>query len=194
MKCYVTNGSVFIATNIPPSPAKRTVYFQEAQEFRSPESASNFLIANASKVKGFYIVDCAKREQIDHVIHEEAVSKRKKFNKSERKEIYNKTNGHCALCGKHISLENMTIDHIVPVSKGGTNEMSNLQPTCLVCNRIKQDILPQEFMNKIWEIFLFNMKMHYNAKYVKAIVELKRIRKRKGIIRIMKAFKEMVVC
>ena len=27
MKCYVTNGSVFIATNIPPSPAKRTVYF-----------------------------------------------------------------------------------------------------------------------------------------------------------------------
>ena len=42
--------------------------------------------------------------------------------------------------------------------------------------------------------FLVQYEMHYNAKYVKAIVELKRIRKRKGIIRIMKAFKEMVVC
>ncbi len=36
----------------------------------------------------------------------------------------------------------ITIDHIIPKSKGGTNDMTNLQPMCSRCNQKKADTLP----------------------------------------------------
>jgi len=43
-------------------------------------------------------------------------------------------NGHCPACGKERKLN---MDHIVPVSKGGTNYLWNLQPLCRSCNSRK---------------------------------------------------------
>jgi 5-methylcytosine-specific restriction endonuclease McrA len=40
----------------------------------------------------------------------------------------------CACCGIK---ENITIDHILPISKGGSNSIDNLQPLCLTCNKTK---------------------------------------------------------
>jgi hypothetical protein len=45
--------------------------------------------------------------------------------------------GHCANCGVDMSLEledEENIDHIVPLSKGGTNDLVNLQLLCKTCN------------------------------------------------------------
>lgn len=36
-----------------------------------------------------------------------------------RRDIYNRFDGHCAYCGKKIEFDDMTIDHILPQSKGG---------------------------------------------------------------------------
>ena len=36
-----------------------------------------------------------------------------------RRDIYNRFDGHCAYCGKSIEFDDMTIDHILPQSKGG---------------------------------------------------------------------------
>ena len=42
--------------------------------------------------------------------------------------------GRCRKCRRAINLE---MDHIVPVSKGGKTEESNLQTLCRRCNRAK---------------------------------------------------------
>ena len=42
----------------------------------------------------------------------------------------------CVLCGMN---EDLTIDHIIPVSKGGSDEESNLQLMCKSCNSRKGD-------------------------------------------------------
>lgn len=45
--------------------------------------------------------------------------------------------GHqCRVCG---SREDLEIDHVVPISKGGTGEISNLQTLCRKCNRSKHN-------------------------------------------------------
>lgn len=46
--------------------------------------------------------------------------------------------------GYYTDIENvyMSIDHIVPVSKGGTNERSNLRVLCTRCNSKKSDNMP----------------------------------------------------
>lgn len=69
-----------------------------------------------------------------------------KLNKKLRQEIYNKYDGHCAYCGCEIEMKDMQIDHIVPKYRNnemwhqgeiGSDEISNLNPSCRMCNFYK---------------------------------------------------------
>ena len=51
-----------------------------------------------------------------------------------------------------------SLDHIIPVSKGGTNDFSNVFCSCHICNTIKHDIYPEDFMERISKIFLYQME------------------------------------
>jgi len=43
----------------------------------------------------------------------------------------------CLRCGKYEPDIVLTEDHVIPVSKGGTNNIDNIQPLCLACNASK---------------------------------------------------------
>lgn len=49
--------------------------------------------------------------------------------------------GMCYLCGKVAN----TIDHVIPLSRGGSNFPANLRPACNVCNLSKGKKLLSEF-------------------------------------------------
>lgn len=51
------------------------------------------------------------------------------------------------------------MEHKVPLSKGGTNELSNVFCACHCCNTIKHDIYPKDFMEKIRQIFMYQMQI-----------------------------------
>lgn len=51
----------------------------------------------------------------------------------------------CHWCKRRIPKDQRTIDHIVPLSKGGPHCLSNLAPACRRCNCTKRDKMPHEF-------------------------------------------------
>ena len=57
------------------------------------------------------------------------------FCRDMRKKYLNKQS-KCKICG---STENLQIDHIIPISKNGKNEETNIQILCSKCNRKKSD-------------------------------------------------------
>lgn len=52
--------------------------------------------------------------------------------------------GKCIYCKSRI-LDFYHIDHIIPISKGGSNWISNIQLLCKTCNLSKHDKMPWEF-------------------------------------------------
>lgn len=53
---------------------------------------------------------------------------------SVRYRLLKKANGRCSLCGATKKETVLHVDHVVPRSRGGTNDESNLQVLCLKCN------------------------------------------------------------
>jgi hypothetical protein len=54
-----------------------------------------------------------------------------------RDEIFRRDNYICQYCGREINEIELEVDHILPISKGGTNSPSNLQTLCVKCNQQK---------------------------------------------------------
>lgn len=63
-----------------------------------------------------------------------------------RKRIYERDHNKCGYCS---STRNLTIDHIIPKSRGGDNSWSNLITCCYSCNLRKADRTPEEANMKL---------------------------------------------
>lgn len=58
-----------------------------------------------------------------------------------RNRIFRRDNHECAYCG---SKKDLTIDHVIPRSRGGRNTWTNLVACCQKCNLKKGDKTPEE--------------------------------------------------
>ena len=54
--------------------------------------------------------------------------------------------GTCRYCGKKFPPEELTLDHIVPVARGGRSTRGNLVVCCRACNQEKKYLTPAEMI------------------------------------------------
>lgn len=57
--------------------------------------------------------------------------------------------GECHYCGRRFPPGELTMDHIVPVIRGGKTTKGNVAPACKECNSKKKYLLPME-----WEAYM----------------------------------------
>lgn len=60
------------------------------------------------------------------------------ISRRQRLRIYDRDDWTCQQCG---SGDDITLDHVIPISKGGTNSDGNLQTLCRPCNSSKKDLV-----------------------------------------------------
>ncbi len=63
-----------------------------------------------------------------------------------RENVFKRDNHECVYCG---SGKNLTIDHVIPKSKGGKDGWDNLVTACRPCNGEKADLTLEEFGKEI---------------------------------------------
>lgn len=52
--------------------------------------------------------------------------------------------GVCHYCRQAVPPDQLTMDHVVPVARGGRSTRGNVVPACLACNRSKHALTPAE--------------------------------------------------
>ena len=57
--------------------------------------------------------------------------------------------GVCHWCGRRFAPSELTMDHIVPIARGGLSTKGNVVVCCKECNNQKKQLLPME-----WEVYL----------------------------------------
>ncbi len=57
--------------------------------------------------------------------------------------------GRCYYCAKKVAYKDLSMDHLVPLARGGRSTKNNLVPACKDCNNRKKSMMPLE-----WEEYL----------------------------------------
>ncbi len=61
--------------------------------------------------------------------------------------------GRCHYCGRSFPPKDLTMDHIVPLARGGKSSKGNVVPACKECNNKKKYMLPVE-----WEEYVKSLR------------------------------------
>ena len=64
-----------------------------------------------------------------------------------------RSSGKCYYCGGKFKADELTMDHLIPIVRGGKSVAGNVVPACKECNTKKKYLLPTE-----WEEYLAGLK------------------------------------
>lgn len=151
MAIVITNGKHYICLN-ENGKHRKTEDINKAIQYDSIKQAKNYLRKAPAKTNGFYIYDTIK----DKIMWKN--TRRKHRSSATREMLYKQYDGKCQLCGKKLTLDDMTLDHIVPLNLGGADKLENIQIACFACNQLKRNILPEDFLNRVTNVFMYQME------------------------------------
>lgn len=180
MAFVITNGKYYIYYSTKGG-IKKTQDINKAIVYETIKNAIDDMWKAPSKTESYYVYDMEteqicwrwlteeekgrvreeKRQRMEERVKH---TKRKNFTQEKRKMIYDRAGGRCQLCGRKILYKDMTIDHIIPLAMNGNNSDDNLQCACKSCNRQKAAYLPEEFIDGVTRIFLYQMESKYAGK------------------------------
>lgn len=151
----------------------------KAKSFNSPDDAFKYIDDNCNVASYFdevFVIDSTYhkiKRKVKSEDTQQAPAKRIFFSPGIRKKVLDKTN-ICGICGRPILDGEASIDHIVPLSRGGTNDLDNLRPTHEACNHMKYNYTDDEMVNIISDIGCYNIYKNpaddVINKYTRAIV------------------------
>lgn len=101
-----------------------------------------------------------KTDDLDNFFIPEVSEEEAKWEKAKARELRNsqwwknkRASGRCHYCGESLPARELTMDHLVPIIRGGKSVKSNLVPACAECNAKKKYMLPIE-----WSEYMENLK------------------------------------
>ena len=177
MAIVITNGKFYVKCS-DNGGIRKTPDITKAHMFLTLNEAIKRMRTAPAKTKGYYVQDTLTNRvlwkwmtneeriqvreqkilQSEVKRHSNGRIKRKQYSQSTRKLIYNKAGGRCELCGRKLLFSDMTLDHVIPLSLGGIDDVENLACVCYADNNFKDNILPEEFNQRITNIFLYQME------------------------------------
>lgn len=150
------NGYIFLTENIPYTDEMlATIFKRPLNTIRlALETFKKFNMINFNGNNVMKIVNWDKHQNI------EAMAKLKLGNVLRKRNQRNRQNlledmykglsidgsGYCAYCGEHGLL---TLEHIIPIAKGGLDIIENLELVCIKCNRSKNDRDLAVYLNEL---------------------------------------------
>ena len=128
------------------------ITFQNNKKKRSQTNFGSCLRCQKSlHNKKSHAIYCSKTcKSMDHTFKHR--SKTRVSKTARRAEIYMRDNESCYMCDKKLSLAEVEIDHLLPVSRNGENGSENLATSCKRCNRSRGSRIGILQLRKMFEL------------------------------------------
>ena len=159
-----TNGANYVITNATKFVSNKGSIapgFAAAKSFRSAKDAEDYIKNHRELLKtikdpiiideDFKVVEQSfgKKFSDDQLLNMGIVPPslkegRTKIPKKTKEEVFNKADGFCEICGAPLTIEAATVDHILPLSRGGKNVIANYANVCEACNQRKSNNTKKE--------------------------------------------------
>jgi 5-methylcytosine-specific restriction endonuclease McrA len=127
--CWGNHQEVALIGSVSPMKGKH-----HTKEANRKNSISHLKPNGITKIKGYYTHKALER-------YAKLKGSVGSFTLQEWEYIKKKYNYCCVFCGKQDGVIKLTKDHIIPITKGGSNFISNIQPLCQSCNSRKSNRL-----------------------------------------------------
>ncbi|MCG9133632.1 HNH endonuclease, partial [Candidatus Poribacteria bacterium] len=102
----------------------------------SPIAMSDVFVAHAAPVRTDTDAEAPQQRKLpNYAVH--------------KNDLYGQQEGDCNGCGEHFRIRNLTVDHILPQSKGGTDHPKNLQLLCQACNSTKGQGTQEQLIERL---------------------------------------------